>query len=86
MFNSIVLPHFTYCDIIWASSDETNFSRLQKLKNICARVNPNENRRLHVQHMLDSPSWMPIIDLIKYHTLVAVYKCTHGLNCPWLSA
>ena len=27
-----------------------------------------------VQPMLDSLSWMPIIDLIKYHTLVAVYK------------
>ena len=28
MFNSIALPHFTYCDIIWASSDETNIYRL----------------------------------------------------------
>ena len=32
MFNAIVLPLFTYCDIIWASSDETNISRLQKFK------------------------------------------------------
>ena len=79
MFNAIVLPHFTHCDIIWASSDETNISRLQKLQNTCARVILNENRRSHVQLMLDSLSWMPIIDLNKYHTLVAVYKCTHGL-------
>ena len=79
MFNAIVLPHFTYCDIIWASSDETNISCLQKLQNTCARVILNENRRSHVQPMLDSLSCMPIIDLIKYHTLVAVYKCTHGL-------
>ena len=26
MFYTIVLPHFTYCDIIWASSDETKIS------------------------------------------------------------
>ena len=84
MFNSIVLPHFTYCDIIWASSDETNITRLQKLQNTCARVILNENRRSHVQPMLDSLSWMPIIDLIKYHTLVAVYKCTHGLVPSYL--
>ena len=75
MFNSIVLPHFTYCDII---------SRLQKLQNTCARVIINENRRSHVQPMLDSLSWMPIIDLIKYHRLVAVYKCTHGLVPSYL--
>ena len=56
MFNSIVLPQFTYCDIIWASSDETNISRLQKLQNTCARVILNENRRSHVQPMLDSLS------------------------------
>ena len=56
MFNSIVLPHFTYCDIIWASSDETNISRLQNLQNTCARVILNENRRSHVQPMLDSLS------------------------------
>ena len=84
MFNAIVLPHFTYCDIIWASSDETNISRLQKLQNTCARVILNDNRRSHVQPMLDSLSWMPIIDLIKYHTLVAVYKCTHGLVPSYL--
>ena len=84
MFNSIVLSHFTYCDSIWASSDETNNSRLQKLQNPCARVILNEKRRSHVQPMLDSLSWMPIIDLIKYHTLVAVYKCTHGLVPSYL--
>ena len=84
MLNSIVLPHVTYCDIIWASSDETNVSRLQKLQNTCARAILNENRRSHVQPMLDSLSWKPIIDLIKYHTLVAVYKCTHGLVPSYL--
>ena len=64
MFNSIVLPHFTYCDIITASSDETNISRLQKLQNILTYS--------HVQPMLDSLSWMPLINLIIYHTIVAV--------------
>ena len=79
LFNSVVSPHFTYCDIIWDSSDENYISRLQKHENTCARVILNENRRSHVQPMLDSLAWMPIIDLDKYHTLVAVYKCTHGL-------
>ena len=69
MFNPIVLPHFTYCDNIWASSYETNISRLQKLQNTCAGIILNENRRSHVQPRLDSLSWMPIIVLIKYHTL-----------------
>ena len=63
MSNSIALPHFTYCDIIWANSDETNISRLQKLQNTCARVILIENRRSHVQPILDLLSWMPIIDL-----------------------
>ena len=27
---------------------------------------------------------MPIMDLFKYHTLVAVYKCTHGLVPSYL--
>ena len=67
MFNSIVLPHFTYCDIITASSDETNISRLQKLQNILTENGPS-----HVQPMLDSLSWMPLINLIIYHTIVAV--------------
>ena len=84
MFNSIVLPHFTYCDIIWASSDEINISRLKKIQNTCARVILNENRRSHVQPMLNSLSCMPIIDLCKYHTLVAVYKCTHDLVPSYL--
>ena len=51
IFNFIVLQHFTYCNIIWARSDETNMSRLQKLQNTCARVILNENRRSHLQPM-----------------------------------
>ena len=86
----IVLPYFTFCDITWASSDETSISRLQKRQNTCARVILTEilteNIWSHVglQPMQDSLSWMPrpIINLIEYHTLVAVYKCTHDDLVP----
>ena len=61
------------------------FLVLKKLKNTCARVILDENRRLHVQPMLDSLSWMPIIDLIKYHTLVAVYKNVGPLMALYLA-
>ena len=41
-------------------------------------IEPPINTFGHVQPMLDSQSRMLIIDLIKYHTLVYVYKCIHG--------
>ena len=84
IYNSIVLPHFTYCNIIWASTDETTISRLQNLQNTSARVILTENKRSHVQPMLDVLSWMPISSQTRYHTLVAVYKCTHGLVPSYL--
>ena len=70
----------------WASSDMTNISCLQKRQNTCARVILTEKRRSHVQPMIDSVSWMSIINVIQYHTPVVVHKCTttHGLVLSYL--
>ena len=37
-YNSIVQPHFDYCDIVWGNCGETNATKLQKLKKLQNRA------------------------------------------------
>ena len=47
VYNAIVLPHFSYCDVIWGSSDPSCISRLQNLQKRCARVILSKSNRSH---------------------------------------
>ena len=38
LYNSIVAPHFDYCDIVWNTCGETDKERLQRLQNRCAKI------------------------------------------------
>ena len=38
LYNSIVAPHFDYCDIVWNTCGETDKEKLQRLQNRCAEI------------------------------------------------
>ena len=38
IFNSLVKPHFDYCNVVWGSYNKTLANKLQKLQNRAARV------------------------------------------------
>ena len=38
IYNSLVKPHFDYCNVIWGSCNKTLVNKLQKLQNHAARV------------------------------------------------
>ncbi len=51
LYNSIVLPHFDYCDIIYGTCTKENLSRLQKLQNRAARFLTGSGPRAHREDM-----------------------------------
>ena len=38
LYNSIVAPHFDYCDIVWNTCAEIDKEKLQRLQNRCAKM------------------------------------------------
>lgn len=85
LYNAIVLPHFTYCDIIWGSCDSGHIEKLQLLQNKGARIILNLGSRSHRSDMRFFLSWLSVNELINYHTCTAVFKCTRGLVPQYLA-
>ena len=79
LYNSLVLPHFDYCNIVVKKSHAKFHDRLQKLQNRGARIIMCEHYRSNVQQMYHSVRWFAVSDRPTYHRLCMVYKCLNGL-------
>jgi hypothetical protein len=60
LYNTIVLPHFDYCDIIYDSADQGQLLKLQKLQNLAARLLLGTNRRAHREDMFSELRWLSL--------------------------
>ena len=78
-FNSLVLPHFDYCNIIVHNNHTKLQDRLQKLQNRGARIIMCDHYRSNVQQLNHSLKWFTVTDRTIYHRLCMVYKCLNGL-------
>ncbi len=78
MYNTIVLPHFDYADVVYDATFETNKSRLQRLQTRAARLisctGPRENRNPVFKEL----GWLSLKNRRCMH------KCTMVLSPPYL--
>lgn len=84
LYNSLVLPHFTYCATILYLLQQNEVSRLQKLQNRAMRIILACNRRTPVMHMLNCLQWLSVKNYILYLTMTFVYKIKAQLTPPYL--
>ena len=81
IYNTVVLPHFDYADIVWQSTNMTLLEQLQKLQNRASRIilgiNPYEHKSISELHnLLD---WEKLGKRRKRHMLSFMYKIMHDL-------
>ena len=84
IFNSIVLPHFDYGDLIYDSSSAENLERLQKLQNRAARILTGSSLREHRQHMFEKLQWLSLQNRRFLHKCIMIYKCLNKLAPSYL--
>ena len=81
IYNTVILPHFDYADIVWQSATKTQLEFLQKLQNRAARiilnVNPYEHKStLELHHILN---WEYLGRRRLKHTMSFMYKILHNM-------
>ena len=86
IYNSIVLPHFDYGDVVWQSASSSNLSQLQKIQNragrIILKVNPyshTSNSQIH-----NSLGWHKLHKRQQLHLLLFTYKVLNGMAPDYL--
>ncbi len=65
LYNSIVLPHFDYGDVVYKNCSAITLKRLQVLQNIGARMLLDCDYRTHSVNMLSELKWLNIKDRLK---------------------
>ena len=81
IYNSIVLPHVDYGDVVWQSASSSNLSQLQKIQNragrIILKVNPYSHTSISQIH--NSLGWHKIQKRQQLHLLLFTYKILNGM-------
>ncbi len=85
LYNTIVLPHFDYGDLIYESSTVQNLDRLQKLQNRAARIISGSAPLTHRNDMYNTLKWLSLKNRRLLHKCTLMYKCTHGLAPMYLT-
>ena len=70
MYNSLVLPHFTYCSNVWNDGNRTHIEKLYKMQKRATRVITGSN----YSEMFERLGWEPIEDTLKKRDILTLSK------------
>ena len=74
MYNTLVLPYFTYCSTVWNDDSSTMLSKLSKLQRRAARVITGQTFDVRSTQILGDLSWIPIEDTLKKGEIIMSFK------------
>ena len=74
MYNTLVLPYFTYCSTVWNDGSSTILSKLSKLQRKAARVITGQTYDVRSTQILGDLSWIPIEDTLKRREIIMSFK------------
>jgi len=68
-YNSIIEPHYDYCDIVWNNCGATNATKLQKLQNRAARILTYSDYDAEVEPLFQQLNWTQLARRRELHTV-----------------
>ena len=74
IYNSIVLPHINYCNIIWGNTYKTHLYKIHILQKRAVRIISNSNYLTSSAPLFYDLKCLPVFDLIKLNNLVFMFK------------
>ena len=81
LYNSLVTPHFSYCDIIWNKCGRANTNKLQQAQNFAAKSILGVSKFSSSKEALKKLEMIPLEEKRNIHTAVHVKKTIEG-NAP----
>ena len=86
LVQTLVMPHFDYCDILLPDLSVTSAQRLQRVHNMCVRFVCNIRRADHVTPSLEMLSWLRLEDRRKIHCLSLLFHILHFSTPVYLAS
>ena len=82
LYNAILLPNLTYCNLIWGINYPSHLDRLLLLQKKAARVILGIGYNDPVSHRFQELGIIPINKLVEKRCLIMIYKIKHSLAPP----
>jgi hypothetical protein len=79
VYNTLVMPHMDYCDVIWGTCGQTLFQRIFRLQKRAIRTLMNVGYRDHTAPLFHELKWLPLKERQEFHTCILVYKGLHSM-------
>jgi hypothetical protein len=64
MYNSLVLPHFTYCSTVWSYDSSIHNNKLYKMQKRAARVITGSSYEIRSSEIFERLGWEPIENIL----------------------
>ena len=86
LYNSIVLPHFDYANVVWGTACGTNLKQVYRLQKRAARIITGAKRFSSTHPLFQQLNWMPLAERVQFHTAVLTFKALKGSTPEYLSS
>ena len=74
LYQSLVLPHMDYCDIVYSCTSDANLQKLQKVQDCACRILLRADRRAHVNDMHERLKFLKLNQRRELHLSVECFK------------
>ena len=78
VYNSIILPHFDYCSLVWDIGNAYSLEKLQKLQNRVARVITGKSYDVRSKDILEELSWQSLMERWGNNNAIFMHTVTNG--------
>ena len=85
IYNSLVLPHFTYCSTVWNDGGRAHLNKLYKLQKRAARVITGSSYDVRSKEIFADLGWAPIENILKKREVNITFKALQGQLPEYIS-
>ena len=78
LYDALVTPHFSYCDVVWGGTSNTLSNNLQRTGNFAAKAMLGMKKRDSASEALKKLNMMPLEKKREVHLGVLTHKLFHG--------
>ena len=86
LYNTLILPYYMYCHVIWAKCSQTNLNRLVLLQKKIVRIVTKAHFRAHTDPIFFQLKILKVQNLFTYLGSIFIFKLLHGIFPPSLSS
>ena len=85
VYNSLIMSHFNYCDVVWGNCGVTNQKVLQKIQNRAARIINHAKWDSSAEENLSKLNWITLDQKRNDNIAIMMFKILSGHAPAYLS-